>query len=338
MSRIVAALPLLALAACAPSATEADLGTEVPALPEAVGSSSAGLTAENGGSLNGGSLNGGSLNGGSLNGGSLNGNDLSGFLIHVDYAGAAINGDSSLDWVRIEGTEFQAQQGSVLHTGTAFLGAWFYGTLGDGRRAKLRIADIRAAEAPNSDLTEYWVEYRDDDNVWHPLCRDHTGAAVWAYPVKGVYDFRSGVPTGGQHSDDPDHFTFACGGGAVQKCINLGYRPWASRDGVSLAAHHQACTRLIRADYCGDGTPHTQNGNRVNLYDKLGIQTDTERWFFEASWDAQGARCFSPLNRSHAGIPCYNSRLDLFCGLGLSPEQEEGILLRNETPSAGLTP
>lgn len=337
MSRSVAALTLLALAACSPSDTEGDLGAEVPPPLEEVGSSASGLSVENGGSLNGGSLNGGSLNGGSLNGGSLNGNDLSGFLVHVDYAGAAINGDSSLDWVRIEGTEFQAKQGSFLHTGSAFRGAWFFGTLGDGRRVKLRVADMRAAAAPNSDLTEYWVEYRDDDNVWHPLCRDDTGAAVWAYPVKGTYDFRRGVPTGGQHFDDPARFTFACGGGAIQKCINLGYRPWATRNGVSLAAYHQACTRLLRADYCGDGTPYTQNGNRVNLYDTVGVQQDTENWFFEADWDERGARCFSPLNRSRAGIPCYNSRLDVFCGLGLASRQD-GLLLQNETPTAGLTP
>jgi hypothetical protein len=72
----------------------------------------------------------------------------------------------------------------------------------------------------------------------------------------------------------------------------------------------------------------------VNLFDRLGIQQDTENWVFEANWDANGARCFYPLNRSHAGIPCYDSRLDLFCGLVEDPVG----LLHNETPTAGLTP
>ncbi len=333
MSRI-AALSALALAACAPYPEE-ELSPPPP--PVEAGSSSSGLTEQNGGSLNGGSLNGGSLNGGSLNGGSLNGNDLSSFLVHVDYAGAAVNGNFGLEWVAIEGTTFRAKLGSLIYSGEDFRGAWFYGNLGDGRKAKLRISDMRPAAAPNGDLTEYFVEYRDDDNVWHPLCRDASDAPAWAYPVKGIYDYRSGVPTGGDHLDDPDHFTFACGGGAVTKCINLGYRPWESRDGVSLAPHHQACTRMLRADYCGDGTPHTQNGNRVNLYDSLGIQQDTEHWFFEANWDAEGATCFSPLNRSRVGVPCYSERLDLFCGLRLT-EQDRASLLRNETPTAGITP
>lgn len=333
MSRIVAVLTGLALAACSPYTEEEAPASPAPELESSTGS----LTAQNGGSLNGGSLNGGSLNGGSLNGGSLNGNDLSSFLVHVDSAGAAVNGNFGLEPVTLEGTSFRARLGDIVYSGEDFRGAWFYGTLGDGRRAKLRISDLRPAAAPNGDLTEYFVEYRDDDNVWHPLCRDAADAPAWAYPIQGTYDYRSGVPTGGDHFEDPAHFTFACAGGALNKCINLGYRPWASRDGVPLAPHHQACTRMLRADYCGDGTPHTQNGNRVNLYDRIGIQQDTENWFFEANWDAEGATCFSPLNRSRAGVPCYSERLDLFCGLGLTPE-DRASLLQNETPTAGVTP
>src|SRR5207302_1954997 len=49
--------------------------------------------------------------------------------------------------------------------------------------------------------------------------------------------------------------------------------------------------RMIRADYCGDGTSWTVNGRRINVYDGLGVQTDTASWSFEAEWDAHGARC-----------------------------------------------
>jgi hypothetical protein len=236
--------------------------------------------------------------------------------------------------VRIEGTSFRAKKGAVIYSGYDFLWSEFFGNLGDGRRARLRVSNMRQAAAPNSDLTEYWVEYQDDAGTWYPLCRNSAGTAVWAYPVQGVYDYRRGVPTGGAHMDDPAHFTFACGGGAVSKCINLGYRLWTSRNGVPLAPYHQACTRLLRGDYCGDGTPYTQDGNRVNLFDNLGIQQDTENWVFEANWDQNGARCFYPLNRSHAGIPCYDSRVELLCGLTEDPVG----LLHNETPTAGITP
>ena len=337
MNRIVATLAFLSIAACSPvNEEDAEAIALPPASPDLHASSSA-LTIQNGGSLNGGSLNGGSLNGGSLNGGSLNGNDLTQLLVSVDYAGAAVNGDAVLDWIRIEGTQLRGQKGAVIYSGYDFLWSQFFGNLGDGRKATLRVSAMRQAAAPNADLTEYWVEYQDDAGDWHPICRDYTGTAVWAYPVTGVYDYRSGVPTGGAHFDDPTHFTFACGGGAVLKCINLGYRPWTTRNGEPLAPYHQACTRLLRADYCGDGSTYTQNGNRVNLYDPLGVQQDTEHWIFEAAWDENGARCFYPLNRSHAGIPCYDTRLELFCGTNLS-SQTLGIRLVNETPTAGLTP
>jgi hypothetical protein len=334
MSRMIVALATLALTACSPLIDE-DVAEAAAASPLAdLQSSTSPLTTENGGSLNGGSLNGGSLNGGSLNGGSLNGNNLSGALVSVDYALAAVNGSSDLDWVQLEGTTFRAKKGAVIYTGYDFLWSEFFGNLGDGRKARLRVSNMRQAAAPNSDLFEYWVEYQDDAGTWYPACRDSTGTAVWAYPVKGVYDYRQGVPTGGAHIEDPAHFTFACAGGAITKCINMGYRLWTSRNGVPLAPYHQACTRLLRGDYCGDGSSYTQDGNRVNLYDRLGIQQDTENWVFEANWDANGARCFYPLNRSHAGIPCYDSRVDLFCGLVEDPVG----LLHNETPTAGLTP
>jgi hypothetical protein len=337
MSRLTAALAALAFSACAPLHDEETAqGDALPGSSEVQSSTSA-LTIENGGSLNGGSLNGGSLNGGSLNGGSLNGNDLSSFLVSVDYALASVNGSSDLEWVRIEGTTFRAKKGAVIYSGDDFIDSMFYGNLGDGRRATLRVSAMRQAAAPNSDLTEYWVEYQDDAGSWHPICRDSTNTPVWAYPVRGVYDYRSGVPTGGAHVDDPARFTFACGGGAIVKCINLGYRPWATKDGEPLAPYHQACTRMLRADYCGDGSSYTQNGNRVNMYDPLGIQQDTEHWVFEANWDENGARCFYPLNRSHAGIPCYDQRVELFCGTDLS-SHTIGIRLTNETPTAGLTP
>ena len=63
---------------------------------------------------------------------------------------------------------------------------------------------------------------------------------------------------------------------------------------TSLADYHQACTRMLRADYCGDGTPHTVDGTLINIYDGIGIQRDTDDWAFEAEWTTTGARCSVP--------------------------------------------
>jgi hypothetical protein len=75
--------------------------------------------------------------------------------------------------------------------------------------------------------------------------------------------------------------------------MNMGYEPWRAHAGVNLWDHHQACVRLLRADYCGDGVSYTRNGTPINIYDSLGINPDTEAWAFEASWGRDGARCVS---------------------------------------------
>jgi hypothetical protein len=85
--------------------------------------------------------------------------------------------------------------------------------------------------------------------------------------------------------------------GAIAKCIDAGYKPWKSVNGTSLANHHQACTRMLRADYCGTGASYTTDGMALNVLDSLGIQRDTRGstpqydWTFDAEWDADGARC-----------------------------------------------
>jgi hypothetical protein len=84
-----------------------------------------------------------------------------------------------------------------------------------------------------------------------------------------------------------------CTAGALGKCIRLGYRPWAERRGVALAPYWQACARLVRADYCGDGRGTTRDRMLIDLYDTLGIQqrAGAPGLAFEAAWDGQGALC-----------------------------------------------
>jgi ADYC domain len=63
--------------------------------------------------------------------------------------------------------------------------------------------------------------------------------------------------------------------------------------GTPLWDLHQACTRMLRADYCGDGTPHTRDGTPVEIYDTVGIQLPEagSKLSFEAAWRADGAVC-----------------------------------------------
>jgi hypothetical protein len=109
------------------------------------------------------------------------------------------------------------------------------------------------------------------------------------------------------------------------------------REYFDLGLYHQACTRLIRADYCGDGTPWTVNGRRINVYDHLGIQYDSEKWIFEAEWDVNGARCLQAQRvrdmqtAGESPRQCIVKKAQTKCGL--PSNFNSGTLLMNEFES-----
>ena len=69
----------------------------------------------------------------------------------------------------------------------------------------------------------------------------------------------------------------------LAKNVRIGYRPGPApppaRTGgkgndkrcpaILLKDHHQACTRMIRADYCGDGKAWTVEGTVPDIFDYL---------------------------------------------------------------------
>jgi hypothetical protein len=85
-----------------------------------------------------------------------------------------------------------------------------------------------------------------------------------------------------------DRFTYACMDGVIAKCVDWGYAPWSV--GSEL---HATCTRLARADYCGDGRSWTLDGTSIDVYDALGVQSPVHDpdFDFEAAWGAGGAVC-----------------------------------------------
>lgn len=127
-----------------------------------------------------------------------------------------------------------------------------------------------------------------------------------AIPVQGYWQ------SNGWHVNDAAQATFACKTGVVNKCYRWGYRPWDwSLEGqtwVSGEPLHQACTRMARADYCGDGVSYTQNGTEINLWDSLVPQVQVrdavaQGMTFEAGWTVYGANCLSHVRWSNA--PAY---------------------------------
>ncbi len=101
-------------------------------------------------------------------------------------------------------------------------------------------------------------------------------------------------------------FMFACTSGVIAKCIRWGYRPWKTVNGQPLADYHQACTRMARADYCGDGVSHTENGTLIDMFDHLQIQKRTpfdlkSPMLFDGAWTPNGAYCIGKQRWFHLG-------------------------------------
>lgn len=164
---------------------------------------------------------------------------------------------------------------------------------------------------------EYGYGYYAAQEIWNPICDGDNHAIA----VAGGWDYGTGYKGAGGKIRDTDELTFACTTGAIGKCIDaLNYQPWtgswvprsevgwywdwshgwvhgpheAWRQTGDLA--HEACTRMIRADYCGDGFSHTEDGTAIDVGDNLSPPENVlgpTQWAFEATWSPGGATCLS---------------------------------------------
>jgi hypothetical protein len=78
--------------------------------------------------------------------------------------------------------------------------------------------------------------------------------------------------------------------------VRFGYKPWREAKGESLWDYHQACVRMVTADYGGDGIGYTRDGTLIDIFDRLGIQRiepdpRSHALEFEAAWGPDGAIC-----------------------------------------------
>ena len=197
----------------------------------------------------------------------------------------------------------------------------------------------------HADVVLYEVSYGAEHE---PLCgRDAAGAPVLATALANTWDAETGA-----RIDSADRFTFACQGGALYKCVEAGYKPWRSVETaegvVSLADYHQACTRMLRADYCGDGRSFTRDGTEIDIHDILGVQTSdsAERPSFvhEAAWGPNGATCIAKTRFRLPELPqCVVDRISDTCeslasnATPASALSGVGLMNRSSTDNACLT-
>jgi hypothetical protein len=177
------------------------------------------------------------------------------------------------------------------------VGAMLQGTASDGQ--PVEVALCGADPAPDDPaMTWYHIEVWNEASAsWeNPCIATSRVPSPRALAVRGVWDEK------GAHHVKPGKFTFACENGAIAKCVDWGYKPWAKKDGRSLADMHQACTRMARADYCGNGRSYTREDTLIDMYDDLQILARTTeamvgwepaRASFEAAWTPEGAWCLA---------------------------------------------
>ena len=177
------------------------------------------------------------------------------------------------------------------------VGTVLQGTSSDGKPVEVAICGAEPS-AEDASMVFYRIE------AWNAVAHEWENPCVAvdrvpdprALAVSGVWD------SSGAHVAAPGKLTFACENGAITKCIQWGYKPWASRDGRPLADLHQACTRLARADYCGNGRNHTHQDTTIDIYDRFGMleratetsaEWDLAKASFEAAWAPDGATCLA---------------------------------------------
>lgn len=247
---------------------------------------------ENGFRLNGFRLNGFRLNGFRLNGFRLNGDAGSSDYIELDRIRLPDGPLVVQSWLVGSDLHVQTDQGAIL-SGAQLVGAELEFAVQEGvlgKRAKRVKINGVAPLAGSPDVWLYNLALKEITGPWTPLCLDHLGLPTSAILVGDAWDPETGDRVTPR---PPGVVTFACRDAALAKCVEWGYRPWASVGEVALADYHQACTRAVRADYCGDGTAHTFDGVVIHVLDQLGIQgvEPNSSYLVEAEWGPDGALC-----------------------------------------------
>jgi hypothetical protein len=284
------------------------------------------------------------------NGLMVNGVEVSVFGIEtsgMDADGNVIAG------IHVEGAELVAPG----MRGEEFVGVTLSVRLTDGSSIPLRIDDV-APSAANPEHWHYQVSLPTFGGV--SACgNDDAGNPRRALPLSGRWDSSAGTATGGDFVDDSNFFSLGCTHAAIAKCVRMGYEPWKSIEEcdasgtcrtVPLRAYHQACTRMVRADYCGDGKSHTTNGVPINVWDDYGIQERagvSSDFLRDAEWSPDGAVCVSNFRRDTDGnkrayveahcperltaaFPCFGEQSTFFAENAALVPPEQRSLLRNE--------
>jgi hypothetical protein len=198
--------------------------------------------------------------------------------------------------IEAEGTQFKVtlMDGRVLRS-LELVGAVLVIVV-SGRERRLRIDAIEPdpdgparATTLSSQVFLNTISIQADDGSWQNVCQPGPDGRRQAFLLAGrtrpdatIWPAESGA------------FEIICTGGAQGKCVRFGYRPWErAPEGYPSYDLYNACVRMVRADYSGDGKGTTRDGQLIDLYDRFGIQKpeNDPSQEFEAGWTKDGAVC-----------------------------------------------
>jgi hypothetical protein len=238
------------------------------------------------------------------------------------FAGATLNG-AALANLRLDKGELVAELNQVTLRGASLVNAHLFADTRNNTVHPPQTAVVEyqitgiVPEDPVYDPTHTGATFLytlaqnvDNTGSWQPACPVDSDGRRAAIPLADTWD-----ETGTRMSSAP-LFSFGCTTGAIAKCYRWGYRPWVTGFG-NLVITHWTCTRLARADYCGDGVSHTLNGTVINVWDNLGAPGPIQAqgatppgMTFEAAWGQNGAICLSharwSLNGTVVAAACPN--------------------------------
>jgi hypothetical protein len=238
----------------------------------------------------------------------MQGMEMQGMEMQGFQLGGATIGGVDLDNVRVEKGEVVAEQNGVTLRGTALNGAHFIAQAATNADppvvgyVEYRITAV-TPESSSYDPTHtgntylYTLEQNvDGTDNWQPACGADYDDNHVAIPTTGIWDAQ------GNRVESSTLFTFGCTTGVIAKCYRWGYRPWVTGYG-DMVSTHWTCTRLARADYCGNGISNTHDGTTINVWDRLPAPGPIQKrgplnlppagMMLEAGWNTGGAVCLS---------------------------------------------
>lgn len=189
----------------------------------------------------------------------------------------------------VEGTSFVVTTPTARLASPDLVGAVFEIDDGKGGLAQVRIDAVTPAKE-NAAILLHTLSARDPKTgAWLNMCDPDAYGRRAGFPLRGHWD-------GYRFVADPATWYLACTAGSQGKCVLWGYDPWGKGpDGRPLVDFYRACQQTVRADYRGDGAPHTRNGTEIDIADVAGIQRHDSlkdpAYIFEAGWGPTGAVC-----------------------------------------------